>query len=151
MKYSEFKREVEKMGFVVDDSSTPIYVDKNEDGETLMLIGRHKQFWLDPGWGGFEALDEGQKSGLYALGYQLAKTPLTEREEEKRYYLRYDVPPLLRAVHAKPRYLYRRIYDGYIDTSFSQTNDSTFKTIFTESEIEQMDITGFVKVEVTPE
>ena len=89
MKYSEFKAEVEKMGFVVDDSSTPIYVDKNEDGETLMSIGRHRQFWLDPGWSGFEALDEVQKLGLYALGYKLSKTPLTEREEEKLYRVKF--------------------------------------------------------------
>lgn len=149
MKYSKFKTEVEKMGFVVEDEGVPIYVDKSKDGETLVSIGKHKRFWLDPGWSGFNNLTEDQQLKLYELAYQLAKTPLAEREEEKRYYLRYDVPPLLRAVHAKPRYLYRRIYDGYIDTSFSQTNDSTFKTIFTESEIAEMDITGFKKVEVT--
>ena len=39
-------------------------------------------------------------------------------------------------------------YDGYIDTSFSQANDSMFKAIFTESEIAEMDITGFQKEEV---
>ena len=149
MKYSKFKTEVEKMGFVVEDEGVPIYVDKSKDGETLVSIGKHKRFWLDPGWSGFNNLTEDQQLKLYDLAYQLAKTPLAEREEEKRYYLRYDVPPLLRAVHAKPRYLYRRIYDGYIDTSFSQTNDSTFKTIFTESEIAEMDITGFQKVKVT--
>ena len=149
MKYSEFKREVENMGFVVIDSGVPIYVEK-EGGETLLSVGKERRFWLDPGWGGFEALDEVQKLELYALGYKLAKTPLAEREEEKKYYLLYDVPPLLRAVHVKPRYLYRRIYDGYIGTSFSQTNDSMFKAIFTESEIAEMDITGFQKVELTP-
>ena len=85
MKYSEFEREVEKLGFVVDDSSTPIYVDKNEDGETLMSIGRHKRFWLDPGWSSFNNLTEDQKLELYDLSYQLAKTPPTEREEEKLY------------------------------------------------------------------
>ena len=74
---------------MVDDSSTPIYVDKNEDGETVMSIGRHKRFWLDPGWGGFEALDEGQKLELYALGYELAKTPRAEREEEKLYRVKF--------------------------------------------------------------
>ena len=150
MRYSEFKAEVEKMGFVMENG-TPIYVDKSKDGETLVSIGKHKRFWLDPGWSGFNNLTEDQQLKLYDLAYQLAKTPLAEREEEKKYYLLYDVPPLLRAVHAKPRYLYRRIYDGYIDTSFSQTNDSTFKTIFTESEIVEMDITGFQKLEVTPE
>ena len=150
MRYSEFKAEVEKMGFVMENG-TPIYVDKSKDGETLVSIGKHKRFWLDPGWSGFNNLTEDQQLKLYDLAYQLAKTPLAEREEEKKYYLLYDVPPLLRAVHAKPRYLYRRIYDGYLDTAFSQTNDSTFKTIFTESEIVEMDITGFQKLEVTPE
>jgi len=98
---------------------------------------------------GFEQFPEGYAANLLMNMNMLSETTLAEREEEKRYYLRYDVPPLLRAVHAKPRYLYRRVYDGYIDTSFSQTNDSTFKTIFTESEIAEMDITGFEKEEVT--
>ena len=89
MRYSEFKREVEKLGFVVDDSSTPIYVDKNEDGETLMSIGRHKRFWSDPGWSGFNNLTEDQKLKLYDLAYKLAKTPLAEREEEKRYRVKF--------------------------------------------------------------
>ena len=85
MKYSEFKIEVEKMGFVVEDDGTPIYVDKSKDGETLVSIGKHKQFWLDPGWSGFNNLTEDQKLKLYDLAYQLAKTPLAEREEEKLY------------------------------------------------------------------
>ena len=145
MKYSESKREVEKMGFVVVDSGFPIYIDKSANGETLLSVGKNKRFWLDPGWGGFEQLEECQKLELYALGCKLAKTPLAEREEERRYRLRYDVPPLLRAVHAKPKYLYIRRCDGYKDTSFSQADDSAFKTIFTESEIAEMDITGFEK------
>ena len=85
MKYSEFKREVEKMGFVVEDDGTPIYVDKSKDGETLVSIGKHKQFWLDQGWSGFNNLTEDQKLKLYDLAYQLAKTPLAEREEDKLY------------------------------------------------------------------
>ena len=72
----------------------------------------------------------------------LAETPLAEREEEKRYRLRYVTPPLLKSEYTKPKYFYIRRIDGYADTSVSQTNDSTFKTIFTESEIAEMDITG---------
>ena len=149
MKYSEFEREVEREGFNVDGKSGTVYVDSTTD--TVMSISTDDLFMFDCDWSAFVHLNRDVQEKLFDLAYQLAKTPLAEREEEKRYYLRYDVPPLLRAVHAKPRYLYRRIYDGYIDTSFSQTNDSMFKTIFTESEIEQMDITGFIKVEVTPE
>ena len=151
MKYSEFKAEVEKLGYWVDIDHAPIYVDKSERGETIVAIGKHKRFSVDPSWSGFHTIPEENQIAIYNLAHALTVTPPAEREEEKRYWLRYNVPPLLRAVHAKPRYLYRRIYDGYTDTSFSQTNDLTFKTIFTESEIAEMDITGFVKVEVTPE
>ena len=89
MKYSEFKAEVEKMGFVVEDDGTPIYVDKSKDGETLVSIGKHKQFWLDPGWSGFKNLTDDQKLKLYDLAYQLAKTPPAEREEEKKYRVKF--------------------------------------------------------------
>ena len=89
MKYSEFKTEVEKLGFVVEDEGVPIYVDKSKDGETLVSIGKHKRFWLDPGWSGFNNLTEDQKLKLYDLAYQLAKTPLAEREEEKLYRVKF--------------------------------------------------------------
>ena len=81
MKYSEFKAEVEDMGFVVIDSGAPIYVDKDKGGETLVSIYVHSRFRLDTGWSGFNNLTEDQQLKLYDLAYQLAKTPLAEREE----------------------------------------------------------------------
>ena len=144
MKYSEFKAEVEKMGFVVEDDGTPIYVDKSKDGETLVSIGKHKRFWLDPGWSGFNNLTEDQKLKLYDLAYQLAKTPLAEREEEKKYYLRLVTPPILKKQVTE--YLRKSEYLEYYTTGLSKnTGDEKIKTIFTESEIAQMDITGFKK------
>lgn len=141
MKYSELKSYLELARW--ENESDDDYIKVYRNGYTVAVVGLWEQYNI-------RILDPTQVTeGLYRRLSDFAETPLTEREEEKKYYLLYDVPPLLRAVHAKPRYLYRRIYDGYIDTSFNQTNDSTFKTIFTESEIEQMDITGFVKVEVT--
>lgn len=73
------------------------------------------------------------------------ETPLAEREEEKRYRLLYVTPPLLRRELMAPEYLYIRRCDGYIDTSLSAEDDPAFQTIFTESEIAEMDITGFKK------
>ena len=148
MKYSEFKNNVKLIGFETKESNRDIYVERIR--ETVISVSKEFRFGVDTGWTGFSKEQENVLLELYANACELAKTPLTEREEEKRYYLRYDVPPLLRAVHVKPRYLYKRRYDGYIDTSFSQTDNSTFKAIFTESEISQMDITGFEKIEVTP-
>ena len=149
MKYSEFKTEVEKMGFVVEDEGVPIYVDKSKDGETLVSIGKHKQFWLDPGWSGFNNLTEDQKLKLYDLAYQLAKTPLAEREEEKRYWLQRIEPPILG--EQDPRYLFYTRVGGHYDIGTTKSEwRNVIKTIFTESEIAEMDITGFEKIEVTP-
>ena len=146
MKYSEFKREVEKMGFVVVDSGFPIYIDKSANGETLLSVGKNKRFWLDPGWGGFEQLEECQKLELYALGCELAKTPLAEREEEKRYYLR-NASPLLRG-NGRGYLAKNKDTLEYYALSL-KCSEEFYQTIFTESEIAQMDTTGFVKVEVT--
>lgn len=147
MKYSEFKAEVEKLGFVVEDDGTPIYVDKSKDGETLVSIGKHKRFWLDPGWSGFNNLTEDQKLKLYDLAYQLAKTPLAEREEEKRYWLRKIPVPLLDKEGEK-KWLWK--YTGTAPSNMfgvdtTKIDSELYKTIFTESEIAEMDITGFKK------
>ena len=145
MKYSEFKTEVEKMGFVVEDEGVPIYVDKSKDGETLVLIGKHKRFWLDPGWSGFNNLTEDQQLKLYDLAYELAKTPLAEREEEKRYYLRLATKI---DVYEDRRYLNMDIPNEKYTLSENK-DDAYYKAIFTESEISKMDIIGFQKVEVS--
>ena len=147
MKYSEFKQVVEELGYTFFENKYEVQI-LDKGACKLIIIDKTDTHVIDPNNVSYITLSHKDKTELLDLACELAKTPLAEREEEKRYYLRYDVPPLLRAVHTKPRYLYRRIYDGYIDTSFSQTNDSEFKTIFTESEISQMDITGFKKVEV---
>lgn len=93
MKYSEFKAEVEKMGYWVDIDNAPIYVDKSERGETIIAIGKHKRFSVDPSWSGFHAIPEENQIAIYNLAHALTVTPLAEREEEKRYYLR-NVSPL---------------------------------------------------------
>jgi hypothetical protein len=148
MKYSEFKVEVEKMGFmVVEDEGSPIYVDKSKNGETFVAIGKHKRFCLDPGWSGFNNLTEDQQLKLYDLASELAKTSLAEREEEKRY--RLQIVANLGFVDDQ-RFLNLNIErEEYFICSARQSE--RIKTIFTESEISQMDITGFEKVEVTPE
>ena len=85
MKYSEFKAEVEKLGYWVDIDHAPIYVDKSERGETIIAIGKHKRFSVDPSWSGFHAIPEENQIAIYNLAHALTVTPLAEREEEKLY------------------------------------------------------------------
>ena len=89
MKYSEFKTEVEKMGYWVDIDHAPIYVDKSEGGETIIAIGKHKRFSVDPGWSGFHSIPEENQIVIYNLAHALTVTPLAEREEEKKYRVKF--------------------------------------------------------------
>ena len=147
MKYSEFKAEVEKLGYWVDIDHAPIYVDKPERGETIIAIGKHKRFSVDPGWSGFHSIPEENQIVIYNLAHALTVTPLAEREEEKKYYLK-----LTSKVLSEEHYL-NLIKRTTGDYYYLDDTDEVFgsKTIFTESEIAQMDITGFEKIEVTPE
>ena len=76
------------------------------------------------------------------VGY--LNTPKEEREEEKRYYLRLTANL---SFYMDETYLnYNPIKAKYFVSNKFQKDSST--AIFTESEISQMDITGFQKVEV---
>lgn len=140
MKYSEFKAEVEKLGFFVDVDNYEVHV-INHDGGKLMVIDKTDTHVLDPEHIQYLSLTHEDKSALLDLSVKLAKTLLAEREEEKRYWLRLSVPIL---TNSKQLYYYR-----YADKNgLTPTPDkliTAYQTIFAESEIAEMDITGFEK------
>ena len=141
MKYGEFKAEVEKLGFFVDMDNAPLYVDKTKGGETLIAIGKHKRFSVDPGWSGFHNLSENEQLAIYNLAHALAITPPADREEEKRYRLRL-ITNLNFYGHQK--YLRKLTADGEFYIAGPEESEAS-QSIFTESEIAEMDITGFEK------
>ena len=82
MKYSEFKREVEKLGCEVYDRGCDLFVKRNT--HTILTVNKNREFEFDNEWNKWSGIGE-IKSPLFDLAYQLAKTPLAEREEEKLY------------------------------------------------------------------
>ena len=146
MKYSEFKAEVEKLGWFVSGNKYEVHV-INDGGGKLMVIDKTDTHVLDPGHIQYVSLTHEDKSVLLDLSVELAKTPLADREEEKKYYLRLVTPPILKKQVTE--YLRKSEYLEYYTTGLSKnTGDEKIKTIFTESEIAEMDITGFEKEEV---
>ena len=141
MKYSELTSYLELARW--DNESDDYHIKVYRNGYTVAEVGLWEQYNI-------RILDPIQMTeGLYRRLTELAKTPLAERDEEKRYYLRFTTPTLLKNF----------IPDGYLnihresnELSLSSDRKDTeyFKTIFTESEITEMDITGFEKIEVTP-
>ena len=145
MKYSEFKTEVEKLDWCVTGNKYEVHV-LNHGGGKLMVIDKTDTHMLDPNHISYVTLTHEDKSVLLDLSVKLAKTPLAEREEEKRYRLRI-VANL--GFMDDQRFLNLNIErEEYFICSARQSE--WVKTIFTESEIAEMDITGFEKIEVTP-
>ena len=143
MKYSEFEREVEKLGFTHNTRCAEIVVKVH--GRTVMGVSTNREYIVDSEWDEFQSLHKKIQGELFDLAYQLAKTPLAEREEEKKYYLRLATKI---DVYEDRRYLNMDIPNEKYTLSENK-DDAYYKASFTESEIAEMDITGFQKVEVT--
>ena len=142
MKYSEFKAEVEKMGYEVLILKNYIYVQKNNN--THAKVSRTSLYVIDTHYGWFLPLYESEAFEIYEICRRLTETPLADREEEKRYWLKLKTTL---PVSEKFRYLVLYKPEGeYI--ILNKGEGESHKSIFTESEISQMDITGFEKVEV---
>ena len=146
MKYSEFKAEVEGIGLHIGVYELNIdVVDKH--GDTVGCIAKDVEMSMDTDFEDFRKLPQEKKIFVFESLYKLAKTPLAEREEEKRYWLRFTTPTLLKDLIPNG---YLNIHRESNELSLSSDKKDTeyFKTIFTESEIAEMDIDGFEKVEV---
>ena len=96
MKYSEFEREVEKLGFTHSSRCAEIVVKVH--GRTVMGVSTNREYIVDSEWDEFQSLHKKTQSELFDLAYQLAKTPLAEREEEKKYRVKF--PTITRAGNA---------------------------------------------------
>ena len=83
MKYSEFEREVEKLGLTHSTRCAEIVVKVH--GRTVMGVSTNREYIVDSEWDEFQSLHKKIQGELFDLAYQLAKTPLAEREEDKLY------------------------------------------------------------------
>ena len=143
MKYSEFKAEVEKLGLGLVFYTREVGV-VNQFGDVVACISKSNDLRMDMDYTDFQTLSPEKQIAVFDLSYQIAKTPLAEREEEKRYRLLIVANLGFMDDH---RFLNLNIErEEYFICSARQSD--WVKTIFTESEIAKMDITGFQKVEV---
>ena len=137
MKYSEFEREVEREGFNVDRKSGTAYVDSTTD--TVMSISTDDLFMFDCDWSAFVHLNRDVQEQLFDLAYQLAKTPLAEREEEKLYRVKFP------AITRLGRNIYLSKETGCVDPLGIDWSGETFihdrpsLYTFTEQEIKDID------------
>ena len=146
MKYSEFNNKYADLELQYTDSNIHIYC----DGVIVGKISKEYRYRMSTHYDGFEQFPEGYAANLLMDMNMLSETPLTEREEEKRYWLQKIPVPLLDKGTEK-KWLWK--YTGTknvnsFGTDMTRRNSDVYQTIFTESEIAEMDITGFQKEEV---
>ena len=150
MKYSEFERTVKSMGLFINDHEGEIYVEDDSQFPVL-TVSKLDEMVIDTEYPAFIELPYGKKDTLLILVVTLAKTPLAEREEEKRYYLQEIPVPLLDKEGEKKwlwKYTGRMVPSDVFGVDTDRIHGKLYTSIFTESEIAELDITGFEKVEV---
>jgi hypothetical protein len=144
MKYSEFKGIVSDMNYDIRETGSDIQVRTEQPSVPVALVSKTSRFMLSTFNAYFEELKEAEKEDLFYLVTELAKTPLEEREEEKRYRLKFEN-------NLKEIYVLfdesKSEWDYYDNGKF--IGNKNRKSIFTESELEHIDETGFVREEVT--
>ena len=146
MKYSEFEREVEKLGFTHSTRCAEIVVKVH--GRTVMGVSTNREYIVDSEWDEFQSLHKKTQGELFDLAYQLAKTPLAEREEEKEYRVKF--PNIKRS--GLPIILTKVNWDGSGYTtmdwpceSYVEKHPEQFN--FTEQEIKDIDERYFLFAE----
>lgn len=143
MRTNEFREAIEELGFRVEIySNAEIFI--NDCHGTFASIPKNKRYNVDTDWDGFDKFEETKQGELFSILTTYASTPIAEREEEKRY----RVKLISKSIEEDVSYLNKWVVEGrYFLSDLSSTTD--VKTIFTESELKTMDLTGFKKLEVT--
>ena len=145
MKTKEFIAKVEALGFLAHDGHCYLEVEDTE-GKDVVDILKAKRWVYDCEFDAFESLHEVKQAELMEFVTEYVTTQVKDREEEKRSYLR-NVSPLLRG--SGRGYLAKNKDTLEYYALSLKCSEEFYQTIFTESEINQMDITGFERVEVT--
>lgn len=146
MKYSEFEREVEKLGLTHSTRCAEIVVKVH--GRTVMGVSTNLEYIVDSEWDEFQSLHKKTQGELFDLAYQLAKTPLAEREEEKLYRVKF--PNIKRS--GLPIILTKVNWDGSGYTTMDWPCESYVEKhpeqfTFTEQEIKDIDERYFLFAE----
>lgn len=114
-----------------------VYFVEYFDNESILLVNGVRDEYFE----GEKGIERFHKS------YRLLVKAEHLIEEEQRYYLRKIPVPLLGEKEGK--YFCKALVPNYHNcVDLDRSQNYKFQTIFTESEIAEMDITGFKKVEV---
>ena len=138
MKYSEFKQRVLDIGFTVEDEAREVWV-VDDEGDIVATVSTDITNSMDTDYIAFKEQGGDVRAEVLRLTYQLAKTPLAEREEEKLYRVKFP------AITRLGRNIYLSKEKGCVDPLGIDWSGETFihdrpsLYTFTEQEIKDID------------
>ena len=132
MKTKEFMDEIRERGFYFEAYNRQIcvYSDIEHDNE-IATIYTDACFSIDLTYTNFDELEHGRKEELFNLLVEYARTPIEERGEPKKYYLKHRWLK-------NEGYSYLNLdkqYGEIVPTLGTELNSYNFKTLFTQAEI----------------
>ena len=153
MRTNEFIKRVKELGFSVKEKQ---FIYTNEtwliiyEGEHTKCIGVEKntRYRIDTNYGNFILfLDDDLKWELFNLAVEYARTPIEQRKEEKKYYLRLpifgydDEQNYLNLERDTGKYLFgsKKNIDGY-QTQFSQKEIDEMKKKYNLDSFEVVEV-----------
>ena len=150
--YKQFEKEINSIGYSVELDDGWVYVEYDYNN-SIAAVDKKVYKNLDLDWKHYKSLTNEEKELVADLCWQLASTPLADREEQKKYYLK-----------VKPRYNHLFSF-GEIYLNYQRQNANIFmsdyhenlhwQTQFTEEECEKLgkeyDLTILERVEVDDE
>ena len=150
MTYKEFEKKMSSLGYIInDDYERHTYIVDINRG-TVATVSKLNYKQLDLNWDEYEYLPEEEKEVFADLCWQLASTPLKDREEPKKYYLKV-CQKYLPFFSSSYEYLNINTRTGRMELS-TEIETTLCKTIFTEEEINELakecDLSLFERVEV---
>lgn len=141
MKTKEFIKEAEALGFNSKILSKAVVVTSAKNGNTVLTIGGQKDCKIDCFYSAYDNLTPCIREKLFKLVVEYASTPLSERYEENKYYIK------LKGTTGDGQYLNYDIEDDkyYIDDDY---NSEIEITQFTEQEIKKYGLQKFADSEL---
>lgn len=126
MKTKEFIRQLIDLGFINEKKFGNIVVYK--DDREISLVESDKMYGIVSGINDYQEMPSETQQTLFNLFVEYARTPIEERKEEKKYYLRHK--------HLAKYYNYLNYDTEDSNWSFSECGETfSFKTKFTLAEL----------------
>ena len=145
MRTKEFIKKVEELGFDAEERGNEVYL-YGWGSNGLAKVSKKYQYTINTFYREFMDLNEGDKGLLFDLIVEYISTPIEEREEEKKYYLRHKWV----STESYVNYLIK--IKSYVLSNDYQ--DESVQTRFSMNEIEEIkekfntDLSDFEMIEV---